>query len=296
MFVVIPVYNRRDVTRTCLESLRRQSFRKFETIVFDDGSTDDTAAMVAREFPEVILLRGPGNYWWSRSVNEAIQCAMDREARTVILLNDDVVLPSDYIEELMRASAAHPEALIGSSGWDIRTKRAVYCAVNYNWVLARARYLAVPGEGEIHPPYVCSSDFLFGRGLLVPAFVFDRIGLLDYRRFPQSIADCDFTHRAKTNGFPLFCSLKARVFYSVDATGISGLIGTKSLVNFSRFLFSKSSSDNIVHRIRFLVKNTQPHVSLVAIPIFVGRAVLSYWLKPRWSTGLLKRNCEPAEH
>jgi len=46
--VVIPTFNRaRDIGR-CLESLTGQTLRDFEVIVCDDGSTDDTAAIVER--------------------------------------------------------------------------------------------------------------------------------------------------------------------------------------------------------------------------------------------------------
>ncbi len=44
--VIIPTYNRVDKLRRALESLAAQSFRDFEVIVCDDGSTDGTAEMV----------------------------------------------------------------------------------------------------------------------------------------------------------------------------------------------------------------------------------------------------------
>jgi len=53
--VVIPAYNAGRFLRATLESLRGQTFRGFETIVVDDGSTDNTSAVV-RECPEVRLV------------------------------------------------------------------------------------------------------------------------------------------------------------------------------------------------------------------------------------------------
>ena len=38
--VIVPVYNVEDFLRQCLESIVQQSFRDFETIIVDDGSTD----------------------------------------------------------------------------------------------------------------------------------------------------------------------------------------------------------------------------------------------------------------
>lgn len=44
--VIIPTYNRAEVLRRCLESLTKQTFKTFEVLVCDDGSTDHTASIV----------------------------------------------------------------------------------------------------------------------------------------------------------------------------------------------------------------------------------------------------------
>jgi glycosyltransferase involved in cell wall biosynthesis len=45
--VIIPTYNRGNQLKICLEKLCQQTFKNFEVIVCDDGSTDDTAQIVA---------------------------------------------------------------------------------------------------------------------------------------------------------------------------------------------------------------------------------------------------------
>jgi len=44
--VVIPTYNRADLLKECLQSLAEQTFKSFEVLVCDDGSTDNTAEVV----------------------------------------------------------------------------------------------------------------------------------------------------------------------------------------------------------------------------------------------------------
>lgn len=46
--VIVPTYNRAALLVESLDSLRSQEFADFEVIVVDDGSTDDTAAVLAR--------------------------------------------------------------------------------------------------------------------------------------------------------------------------------------------------------------------------------------------------------
>ena len=55
--VVIPTYNRRDLLKRALVSVFAQSLPPTEIIVIDDGSTDGTDLMIAKEFPSVSYYR-----------------------------------------------------------------------------------------------------------------------------------------------------------------------------------------------------------------------------------------------
>ena len=66
--VCVVNWNCRDVLRGCLQSLRDQPLElRFEVFVVDNGSTDGAAEMVAREFPEFVLLRNEENRGFARA-------------------------------------------------------------------------------------------------------------------------------------------------------------------------------------------------------------------------------------
>ena len=46
--VIIPVYNAEKYLNQCLDSLLAQSFKNFEVICVDDGSTDDSSEILER--------------------------------------------------------------------------------------------------------------------------------------------------------------------------------------------------------------------------------------------------------
>ena len=63
--VVIPNWNTRKFLEPCLNSLRRQTFRDFETILVDSASTDGSVGFVEAHFPEVKVVTLPENRGFS---------------------------------------------------------------------------------------------------------------------------------------------------------------------------------------------------------------------------------------
>jgi GT2 family glycosyltransferase len=61
MSVIVLNWNGRQFLGDCLLSLRRQTFRDFETILVDNGSTDGSVAYVSSEFPEAVIAVLPDN-------------------------------------------------------------------------------------------------------------------------------------------------------------------------------------------------------------------------------------------
>lgn len=62
--VIIPVYNDAARLQKCLEALSRQTYREFETLVIDNGSTEPGLELLRERFENVTFLREekPGSY------------------------------------------------------------------------------------------------------------------------------------------------------------------------------------------------------------------------------------------
>lgn len=73
--VIIPTFNRRIALEKAVRSVLNQKSPPFELIVADDGSTDGTAKWLAREFPEVHLLRWDKQQGPSYARNRAAEAA-----------------------------------------------------------------------------------------------------------------------------------------------------------------------------------------------------------------------------
>jgi GT2 family glycosyltransferase len=105
--VCIANWNCRELLRACLESLHDQwQGVRVETVVADNASTDGSADMVEREFPEVILHRNATNVGFARANNQAARRA---RGRYLLFLNNDTVVPSGALRRLVDYADAHPE-------------------------------------------------------------------------------------------------------------------------------------------------------------------------------------------
>jgi glycosyltransferase involved in cell wall biosynthesis len=97
--VCIPTYNRKDYLKEALQSLCRQTYRDFEVIVLDDGSTDGTREMVeAMDFP--IRYYQQTNQGLPQVNNRLVELA---KGNYICFLDSDDVFFDDALERLYHA-------------------------------------------------------------------------------------------------------------------------------------------------------------------------------------------------
>ena len=104
--LVISVWNRKDDLRENLAAIRLQTTKPLEVIVVDNCSKDGTPEMVLAEFPEVVLIRMPhSEYGACETFNVGFASA---RGDFIGILDDDVVLPPDWVEKMLAEFAREP--------------------------------------------------------------------------------------------------------------------------------------------------------------------------------------------
>ena len=191
--IVIPAYNRREITLAALAGLAADDVFAWATIlIMDDGSTDGTSEAVARSHPAAAILRGDGSWWWGGAIRRGMEWALRHGAQSIYWLNDDCRPPPGGLAALREFSArdnrvAWIEAR-APGGWSyggyLRTA----------WGLRRCR----PDEeaqGNV--------ETFSGNCVCLPRGWIERVGLPHDSQFPHGLADLDYGLRLHASGAEL---------------------------------------------------------------------------------------------
>lgn len=254
LYIIIPVFNRWRYTRACLDSLRDQTSQDFRVIVVDDGSTDETAAELARAYPEVEVVTGTGSLFWTAGVNRGIERALALGADRVMTLNNDVLAAPDFVAQMLAAAAKNPRAVLGALEFDADTGQVIYGGERLNFKTNTRTdlldELAADQRTGLHPV-----TYLPGRGLLIPKAVIDKIGLFDEKRLPHYLADFDYTSVARRAGFPVYCNYEARLSTYPEESGQTLTRKHRSLKGYFQHLFGIRGGGNMLNFTHFAFKN-----------------------------------------
>jgi glycosyltransferase involved in cell wall biosynthesis len=113
MSIVVPTHNRASLLRDCVESLLTQDFPndRYEVIVVDDGSVDETPEIVAASrakisSPRLSYLR-PDTRGSNVARNAGIQAAA---GDPVVLVDDDIEAPPSWLKAIAEGCRRHPDA------------------------------------------------------------------------------------------------------------------------------------------------------------------------------------------
>ena len=216
--VIIPNWNTLEFLGPCLGSLRRQTFRDFEVVLTDSGSTDDSLRFVAENFPEVRTVALGENKGFSGAVNAGIRVS---GAEYVVLLNNDTEQDPGWLGALVDAADAHLETGFFASKLLDFHDRDTLDGAGDALRLSGLPYRLGHGEKDRgqydEPAYVfgaCAAAALYRRVLL------EEIGLFDEDFFAYC-EDGDLSFRAQLAGYRCLY-VPGAVVYHVGSASTGG--------------------------------------------------------------------------
>jgi GT2 family glycosyltransferase len=213
--VLLVNWNGRNMLADCLGALRRQTFRDFETILVDNGSTDDSPAYIQTEFPEVrlIALRENGGFTGGN-----IAAYEHAQGQLIVLLNNDTEADPHWLEEIHKASLLFPNAGTFASKMMYFNDRGRI--ENCGFSLGVAGTTVDLGRDELDGPKWTETRAIFGGCGGAVAYrrsMLDDIGFLDPDFFIY-YEDVDLSFRAQLRGYGCIYVPNAIVFHRYSST------------------------------------------------------------------------------
>lgn len=193
--VLLTVFNRKDKTLECLKRLYNQlPLEGYQVTIYltNDGCTDGTPEAIHQKFPQVHIISGNGNLYWNRGMYTAWEEAAKNDYDFYLWLNDDTFVYSDMLHSLLQATQikCNKAIIIGA------TQSTDHSTTTYGGRLANEQIVIPNGKlTQVH--------HFNGNIVLVPKYVFQKLGNLDYY-FTHSKGDFDYGLRAQKKGISMY--------------------------------------------------------------------------------------------
>lgn len=213
--IVVLNWNGLADTRECLHSLQAARYPAMRVIVVDNGSQDDEASALEREFAGFIdLLRLPENRGFAAGANAGIRRSLEAGADYVLLLNNDTIVAPEFLGALVDAAEDIPNLaavcprthfynrprVVYSTGGEVSIWRGVATQVGRGQK-DRGQFERLERRG--YADGVC---------MLIPAAALATVGLLDEQYFAYW-EETDWCVRAAERGLHCYYVPQAHVWH-----------------------------------------------------------------------------------
>ena len=263
IFILSAVKNDLGHTKRLLKSIFAQTYTNYEAFIVDDGSTDGTDSYIKEKYSTVKLLKGNGDFWWTKSLNFGLTEILKKAGSDdyVWTINNDCHFDINLLKNLMvnEKLIKNPKHIVGSKIIDSNTKKVVDDGVKIDWKKMEFR------SG--------GSDALSTKGTLYPICVFKKIGLFDAKHFPHYFSDYEFSIRAKREGFDLLTCEKSIIFNDTKRTGIEQIPKGLSLANIMNVAFSRKSKLNLITQLNIVRYVCPPEYRLRSYFLLISKLI-----------------------
>lgn len=226
--VLIVTYNGHSDIEKCLRSL---DLSKFDVMVVDNASTDDTKEIIITKFPNVILYESVKNLGFGQANNIGFRYALENGYDYVLLLNQDAWLENDTIDKLIEAHRKNKDYWVLSPMQmhsklnDIEPQFKVYIQ-RYN--------INTSAESIQQTPYVNAAIWL------LPIETINKVGGFD-PLFPHYGEDDDYINRVIYHGGKIGIYPKSIGYH--DRNIQQGTISLERLRYLTRLIYVKKLKD-----------------------------------------------------
>ncbi len=253
IYAVVAVFNRKEFTLRFLEALDKQTVGKIQYVIVDDGSTDGTAETILQRWPDAQIVTGPGNWYWTRSMQKGVEhvFTVAQPGDYVLCANNDQYAEPNAVAALVAASKkysnAQGDAIVGSISKEYNNPKKLFDSA---YTLKWSTHTYTPVPLAEHGDYAGDIDVLTCRLTLLPIAAL-RAYNFNGELLPHYYGDYDLFLQLKKRGFRLVLSYDSVLY---DVGGISGIESAGNRLTLKQLyknMTSIRSHNNIKYTLRY---------------------------------------------
>lgn len=249
--IVILNFNGLDDTLSCLESIRKLKTDRIliKTIVVDNFSSDGSQEALPK-IKDIAYIQNQGNLGYSGGNNVGIKYAITQGADAVLVLNNDTIVDSGLILNLVKAcdhgDLISPKIYF-AKGFEFHKSRYSakdlgkviwYAGGEIDWANVMGKHWGVDEIDRGQFAKRRKISLATGACMFVKREVFEKIGYFDEKYFLY-LEDMDFCKRAKDDGFKIIFEPKAVIWHkNAGSSGGSGSQLQDYFITRNRLLFA----------------------------------------------------------
>ncbi len=285
--IIIVNWNTRDILGNCLRSIYDQTNEvEYEVVVIDNASSDDSAAMVRAEFPQVVLIENSNNLGFAAANNQGMAIA---GGRYVLLLNSDTIVLDGAIQKTISYADDHQDiGVLGCQVWENEREIQKTCfAFPSAWgvilqkmglrrLFPRSRVFGRIDYGWWDRTSPMDVDVVSGMFMLVRKYAIDQVGLMDEDYFVYA-EETDWCFRFKKNGWRCVFAPVARIIHLDGGNKSTDLVKVKMCVQMQKsvLLFFKKHHSVIQYFLARLILTAYTGLRCLAFTLMlIGRIIV----------------------
>lgn len=220
VYIVLVNYNSSDDTIDCVNSIEQSNYRDYRIIIVDNCSDDkekEKLKLISSK-PTVDLICSNKNSGWASACNIGMKKAVDDNVEYVMLLNNDTLVDSDFIQSFMDNIEKFPKLGMVSSKIIYESQRnRIWSAGGY---YDKFRCTGIMGKYKQidHEPkgLIEEATFLTGCSVLIPVEAIRQVGYFDESYFMYA-DDLEYSRRFLKFGYKLYYFSDSIIYHKVSA-------------------------------------------------------------------------------
>lgn len=212
VFIIILNWNGLNDTLECLESVFKLTYEHFEVVVVDNGSTNDSVAVIRKAYPGLNLIENKINLGYTGGNNIGIRYAIGRSADYIWLLNNDTIVEPETLGHLVAVAERSPDVgLVSPVIYYYNDPDKIQYSGSYiDW--KKFLFPNVKNRERLRIETTNRNIFLWGTALFVKRSVVDSVGYLSDKYFAYW-EDAEYSVRTAKGGYRNVIAYGVRVYH-----------------------------------------------------------------------------------